>query len=156
MTRTLLNAEPFHFLKSKALPNIMKPFIPRRSISIILQPLGLSLVLLAMCVLPLRAEFKAGAAVVDITPAKLPVLVNGGMTSRSVDKINTRIHARAIAPRSASLNTATVSTPSSLHARMTRKAISPRLAIRILWNMNNSIATELEKGRMTKYPMTKE
>jgi len=43
------------------------------------------------------AEFKAGAAVVDITPPKLPVLVNGGMTSRSVDKIKTRIHARAIA-----------------------------------------------------------
>lgn len=44
----------------------------------------------------LRAEFKAGAAVVDITPPKLPVLVNGGMFSRYVDKINTRIHARAI------------------------------------------------------------
>lgn len=44
----------------------------------------------------LRAEFQAGAAVVDITPPKLPVLVNGGMLSRYVDKINTRIHARAI------------------------------------------------------------
>jgi hypothetical protein len=43
------------------------------------------------------ADFRAGTAVVDITPVKLPVLVNGGMTSRSVDKINTRIHARAIA-----------------------------------------------------------
>ncbi|MCX6901372.1 MAG: hypothetical protein NT105_22055 [Verrucomicrobia bacterium] len=43
------------------------------------------------------AEFKAGAAVIDITPPKLPVLVNGGMTSRSVDKIKTPIHARAIA-----------------------------------------------------------
>jgi len=47
---------------------------------------------------PLRAaEFKAGAAIIDITPPKLPVLVNGGMTSRSVDKIKTPIHARAIA-----------------------------------------------------------
>ncbi len=44
-----------------------------------------------------HAEFKAGAAVVDITPPKLPVLVNGGMLSRYVDKINTRVHARAIA-----------------------------------------------------------
>lgn len=43
-----------------------------------------------------RAEFKAGAAAVDITPPKLPVLVNGGMFSRTVDKINTRIHARAV------------------------------------------------------------
>jgi hypothetical protein len=43
------------------------------------------------------ADFKAGAAVVDITPPKLPVLVNGGMLSRSVDKIKTPIHARAIA-----------------------------------------------------------
>jgi hypothetical protein len=45
----------------------------------------------------LRAEFKAGAAVVDITPPRLPVLVNGGMLSRSVDRIKTRIHARAVA-----------------------------------------------------------
>jgi hypothetical protein len=44
----------------------------------------------------LHAEFKAGAAVIDITPPKLPVLVNGGMISRYVDQINTRIHARAI------------------------------------------------------------
>jgi len=43
-----------------------------------------------------RAEFKAGAAVIDITPPKLPVLVNGGMMSRYVDKIKTPIHARAI------------------------------------------------------------
>ncbi|MBI5820620.1 MAG: hypothetical protein HZA88_16760 [Verrucomicrobia bacterium] len=42
------------------------------------------------------AEFKAGAVAIDITPTKLPVLVNGGMTSRSVDQIKTRIHARAI------------------------------------------------------------
>jgi hypothetical protein len=48
-------------------------------------------------VAPVRAEFKAGAAATDITPPKLPVLVNGGMLSRSVDKIKTRIHARAVA-----------------------------------------------------------
>ena len=44
-----------------------------------------------------QAEFKAGAAVVDVTPTKLPVLVNGGMLSRYLDKINTRVHARAVA-----------------------------------------------------------
>ncbi|MEQ1749842.1 MAG: LamG-like jellyroll fold domain-containing protein [Prosthecobacter sp.] len=44
----------------------------------------------------LHAEFKAGAAVIDITPPKLPVLVNGGMMSRYVDKIKTRVNARAI------------------------------------------------------------
>jgi hypothetical protein len=43
-----------------------------------------------------RAEFKAGAAVIDITPPKLPVLVNGGMMSRYVDKVKTQIHARAV------------------------------------------------------------
>ncbi len=49
-----------------------------------------------LIVSPLQAEFKAGAAVIDITPPKLPVLVNGGMLSRYVDKLKTRIHARAI------------------------------------------------------------
>lgn len=42
------------------------------------------------------AEFRAGAAVVDVTPQKLPVLVNGGMTSRSADKVKTPIQARGI------------------------------------------------------------
>ena len=59
-----------------------------------IRPLILLLVLLHATTL--HAEFKAGAAVIDITPPKLPVLVNGGMLSRYVEKINTRIHARAI------------------------------------------------------------
>lgn len=44
----------------------------------------------------LHAEFKAGVAVVDVTPQKLPVIVNGGMTSRSIDKVKTRVFARAM------------------------------------------------------------
>jgi hypothetical protein len=44
-----------------------------------------------------RAEFRAGAAVVDITPQTLPVLVNGGMLSRSLGAVKTRVHARSIA-----------------------------------------------------------
>lgn len=47
-------------------------------------------------VVPLQAEFQAGAAVIDITPPNLPVLVNGGMLRRYLDKINTRVNARAI------------------------------------------------------------
>jgi len=46
---------------------------------------------------PRAADFQAGAAAIDITPPQLPVLVNGGMLSRSVNKIKTRIHARALA-----------------------------------------------------------
>ncbi len=42
------------------------------------------------------AEFRAGAAIVDVTPDKLPVLVNGGMLSRTIDTVHTRLHARAI------------------------------------------------------------
>lgn len=51
------------------------------------------------CYLPVtvHAEFTAGSAVVDVTPKQLPVLVNGGMTSRSVDKINTAVSARSLA-----------------------------------------------------------
>src|SRR5947209_11576544 len=39
------------------------------------------------------------------------------------------------APRSASLKTATTSMPRSRHARMTRRAISPRLATMMRWNI---------------------
>ncbi len=45
---------------------------------------------------PSHAEFQAGAAVVDVTPEKLPVLVNGSMLGRSLDKVKTRVHARAV------------------------------------------------------------
>lgn len=43
-----------------------------------------------------HAEFRAGAAIVDVTPAKFPVFVNGGMTSRNADQVTTPVNARAI------------------------------------------------------------
>ncbi|NND99153.1 MAG: hypothetical protein HKN47_17690 [Pirellulaceae bacterium] len=42
------------------------------------------------------ADLRAGAAVVDISPTQMPVLVNGGMMSRSADSIKTTVNARAI------------------------------------------------------------
>lgn len=42
------------------------------------------------------AELQAGAVIVDVTPTKFPVLVNGSMTSRSVSTVKTKINARAI------------------------------------------------------------
>lgn len=59
--------------------------------------LGFTLALAHILSLPASAEFRAGAALIDITPPTLPVLVNGGMVSRSVDRVTTRLHARAIA-----------------------------------------------------------
>lgn len=58
-----------------------------------------SLFLLALVVIPVsvaRAELQVGAIVTDVTPVELPVLVNGSMTSRTVDKVNTPISARTI------------------------------------------------------------
>ena len=42
------------------------------------------------------AGLRAGAAVADVTPAKYPVLVNGGMLGRTADGAYTPISARAI------------------------------------------------------------
>jgi len=42
------------------------------------------------------AELQVGATIMDVTPVKLPVLVNGSMKSRSVDKVYTKVNARAI------------------------------------------------------------
>lgn len=42
------------------------------------------------------AEFRVGATVVDVTPTQFPVLVNGGMLSRSADTVKTPLNARAI------------------------------------------------------------
>lgn len=43
-----------------------------------------------------KAEFRAGAAIVDVTPVQFPVFVNGGMLSRSVDQVKTPLNARAV------------------------------------------------------------
>ncbi|MCB1087855.1 MAG: neutral/alkaline non-lysosomal ceramidase N-terminal domain-containing protein, partial [Verrucomicrobiae bacterium] len=43
------------------------------------------------------ADFQAGAAVIDVTPEKLPVLVNGSMLGGKADSVKTRVNARAIA-----------------------------------------------------------
>ena len=44
-----------------------------------------------------EAAFQAGAAKTDITPNWFPVLVNGSMTSRSVDTVTSPISARSVA-----------------------------------------------------------
>jgi len=43
-----------------------------------------------------HAEFQAGAAIVDVTPRQLPVIVNGGILSNSADRVHTRLMARAL------------------------------------------------------------
>ena len=42
------------------------------------------------------AEFRAGSAIVDVTPINFPVIVNGGMLSGSASQVKTRLNARAI------------------------------------------------------------
>jgi hypothetical protein len=42
------------------------------------------------------ADLAAGAAVVDVTPNEMPVLINGGMLSRTADSVKTRVNARAL------------------------------------------------------------
>ncbi len=67
---------------------------------------------------PVRADFKAGAAVVDVTPEKLPVLVNGGMLSRALEKIKTRVHARAVVLSDGKLQVALVVVDSCMMGRV--------------------------------------
>ena len=55
-----------------------------------------SLVLLSARAEEATAQLQAGAAVVDATPIQFPVFVNGGMTSRSLDVVTTKINVRAI------------------------------------------------------------
>ena len=59
---------------------------------------NLTLCVAAVCTAAqvVQAELKAGAAIVDITPLQFPVLVNGGMTSRSAEKAVAPLYARSI------------------------------------------------------------
>ncbi len=43
-----------------------------------------------------KRTFRAGAYAIDISPLKFPVIINGGMTERTADKITDRLHARCI------------------------------------------------------------
>lgn len=43
-----------------------------------------------------QSGFSAGAAVVDVSPIKFPIAVNGNMTSKMADKVITPVNARAI------------------------------------------------------------
>ena len=52
--------------------------------------------LAALCCSVATAQLQAGAAIVDISPTQMPVLVNGGMLSRTADEIKTTVNARAI------------------------------------------------------------
>lgn len=63
----------------------------------IIRSVLLTAVLLALLPVPqAHAELRAGAAVVDVSPPRFPVLINGGMTSRTAEEITTKVHARAI------------------------------------------------------------
>lgn len=59
---------------------------------------GVTLFLMLLILSPqiASAELRVGATVTDITPVELPVLVNGGMVSRSISEVNTRLNARTI------------------------------------------------------------
>ena len=43
-----------------------------------------------------HAEFRAGAVALDVSPKQFPVLVNGGMTSRSATGVTDPIYAKAL------------------------------------------------------------
>ena len=62
-------------------------------------------------------EFRAGAAVADVTPAQFPVSVNGGMTSRSASQVTTPVHARALVFSSGDTRVAIVVVDSCMMSR---------------------------------------
>ena len=58
----------------------------------------LMLIVLAYSTSASAAEhvFRAGAFAIDISPLEFPVIINGGMTERTADKISDRLHARCL------------------------------------------------------------
>src|SRR5436305_1619027 len=45
---------------------------------------------------PAKKVFKAGAYAINVSPLKFPVIINGGMTERTADKITDPLHARCL------------------------------------------------------------
>ena len=59
---------------------------------------GILALLLLLGFLPTSAsaEFRAGAATIDVSPIKFPVIVNGGFLNNTADSVKTPLHARAL------------------------------------------------------------
>jgi hypothetical protein len=74
--------------------------------------------------------FRAGAAVVDVTPQKFPVLVNGGMTSRSLEKVRTPVTARALVCSDGSTSLAIVIVDSCMMGRQLLDDVKALAAVR--------------------------
>src|SRR5258708_4660581 len=45
---------------------------------------------------PANKVFKAGAYAINVSPLQFPVIINGGMTERTADKITDPLHARCL------------------------------------------------------------
>jgi hypothetical protein len=78
--------------------------------------LRLAVLILSLCA-GIANALDAGAARVDVTPSKLPVLVNGGMTSRLMDRVRTRVSARALVLRQDQTQVALVVVDSCMMSR---------------------------------------
>src|SRR5207244_2410506 len=69
--------------------------LSRRLIAAILS-LSLSLFLSVSTTTAANKTLKAGAYAINVSPLKLPVIINGGMTERTADKITDPLHARCL------------------------------------------------------------
>src|SRR4051794_1461767 len=58
--------------------------------------LGLDFSIAAAAQTPEKKVFRAGALAIDVSPPKFPVIINGGMTERTADKLTDRLHARCL------------------------------------------------------------
>ena len=71
--------------------------MPRRYVHLLSVSLSLLLSFSAGAAEPARGKtFRAGAFAIDISPLKLPVIVNGNMAEGKADKITDRLHARCL------------------------------------------------------------
>src|SRR6516164_5598621 len=99
-------SHPFGRMKDE--PNPVISFHPssllassQRMITMLRLPSLLGFVLIFAIFMPAPAQaqlkkFRAGAFAQDITPAKFPISVNGGMTDRQATKAYDRLHARCL------------------------------------------------------------
>lgn len=97
---------------------------------IVLAVSGLVVVLGLPRVFAADGVFRAGAAVVDVTPQKFPVLVNGGMTSRSLDKVKTPVTARSLVCTDGSQSLAIVIVDSCMMGRQFLDDVKALAAVR--------------------------
>jgi hypothetical protein len=114
----LVHLKAFHHLAASTMsePLTSRSNLTRRAI-ILYRLVAFTVCLSIQSLAAAETAFQVGASIVDVSPVKFPVAVNGGITATFAEKVNSPIHVRAIVLAKGDTQTAIVVVDSCMMPR---------------------------------------